>query len=59
MQAQQRKIPCAVASASKNAPMILTKLGVMDLFAHIVDPATLTHSKPHPEFLLKRLKVFT
>jgi len=53
MQAQQRKIPCAVASASKNAPMILTKLGVMDLFAHIVDPATLTHSKPHPEIFIK------
>jgi beta-phosphoglucomutase len=53
VQAKERNIPCAVASASKNAPMILTKLGVMDFFQHIVDPNTLTHSKPDPEIFLK------
>lgn len=53
VQAKAHQVPCAVASASKNAPMILTKLGVIDYFQHIVDPNTLTRSKPDPEIFLK------
>ena len=52
-QAQALGIPCAIASASKNAPFILEKLGVIDLFDAIVDPATLTKGKPDPEIFVK------
>ena len=52
-QAQALGIPCAIASASKNAPFILEKLGVIDEFDAIVDPATLTKGKPDPEIFVK------
>lgn len=52
-QAKDRQIPCAIASASKNAPVILEKLGVIDHFRHIVDPDTLAKGKPDPEIFLK------
>jgi beta-phosphoglucomutase len=46
-------IPCAIASASKNAPFILEKLQLIDYFIVIIDPATLTKGKPDPEIFLK------
>ncbi|MBL1228335.1 beta-phosphoglucomutase [Enterococcus sp. BWB1-3] len=52
-QAKERKIPCAIASASKNAPVILEKLGVTGYFSYIVDPDTLNRGKPDPEIFLK------
>ncbi|MDY2561147.1 beta-phosphoglucomutase [Enterococcus faecalis] len=51
-QAQARHIPCAVASASKNAPLILEKLGVHAYFATIVNPDSLSKGKPDPEIFL-------
>lgn len=51
-QVQARHIPCAVASASKNAPLILEKLGVRAYFATIVDPDSLSKGKPDPEIFL-------
>ncbi|MFD2307618.1 beta-phosphoglucomutase [Enterococcus termitis] len=51
--AKAHNIPCAIASASKNAPMILEKLGVLDYFGHIVDPETLMKGKPDPEIFVK------
>ena len=51
-QAQARHLPCAVASASKNAPLILEKLGVRAYFATIVDPDSLSKGKPDPEIFL-------
>ena len=51
-QAQARHIPCAVASASKNAPLILEKLGVRAYFATIVDPDSLSKGTPDPEIFL-------
>ena len=51
-QAQARHIPCAVASASNNAPLILEKLGVRAYFATIVDPDSLSKGKPDPEIFL-------
>lgn len=51
--AQQYNIPCTVASASKNAPFILDKLGIREYFAGIVDPAGLTKGKPDPEIFIK------
>ncbi|MEI5994136.1 beta-phosphoglucomutase [Candidatus Enterococcus mansonii] len=56
VQAKQNNIPCAIASASKNAPMILEKLGVLDFFEHIVDPETLKKGKPNPEIFIKAAK---
>ena len=51
-QAQARHIPYAVASASKNAPLILEKLGVRAYFATIVNPDSLSKGKPDPEIFL-------
>lgn len=51
--AKERQIPCSIASASKNAPMILEKLGVLTFFGHIVDPDTLKKGKPDPEIFIK------
>ena len=43
----------SIASASKNAPKILEKLGIIDDFVGLVDPATLSHGKPDPEIFTK------
>lgn len=43
----------ALASASHNAPMILEKLGLADVFEVIVDPKTLKQGKPHPDIYLQ------
>lgn len=51
--AKQQSMKTAIASASKNAPYILEKLGIRDRFEHIVDPDTLSKSKPDPEIFLK------
>lgn len=51
--AKKHHLPCGVASASKNAPFILEKLGIADSFAVIVDPDSLTKGKPDPEIFLK------
>ncbi|WP_462399061.1 beta-phosphoglucomutase [Lacticaseibacillus pantheris] len=47
--AQGAGLRMAIASASRNAPIILNQLGIADLFAGVVDPATLIHGKPDPE----------
>ena len=39
----------AIASASKNAPLILERLGLSAVFDAVVDPESLKHNKPHPE----------
>lgn len=52
-EANEKNIPCAIASASKNAPFILEKLAVRESFAAIVDPATLTKGKPDPEIFIR------
>jgi beta-phosphoglucomutase len=54
--AKQHGVPCAIASASKNAPFILDKLGVMEDFDIIVDPATLSKGKPDPEIFIQAAK---
>lgn len=56
-QANTKGVPCAIASASKNAPFILEKLGVKDQFAGIVDPETLHKGKPDPEIFIKAAKL--
>lgn len=52
-EAKAKNIPCAIASASKNAPFILDKLGVMQDFDTIADPATLKKGKPDPEIFIQ------
>lgn len=51
--ARMNEIPCAIASASKNAPFILEKLGIKQMFHHIVDPDSLSKGKPDPEIFLR------
>jgi beta-phosphoglucomutase len=41
-----------LASVSKNAFTVLEHLGIRDRFDDVVDAATLTYSKPHPEIFL-------
>jgi alpha,alpha-trehalose phosphorylase len=42
----------ALASASRNAPMLLDRLGIRDLFDYIVDAGRIRHHKPNPEIFL-------
>ena len=42
-----------IASASKNAPKILSKLGIASQFDQIVNPALLKRGKPDPEIYQK------
>ena len=51
-----RGMKLAVGSASKNAMIVLKKLGIIDLFEVVVDGNMVTHSKPHPEVFLKLLR---
>ena len=51
--AKAQKLKMVIASASKNAPKILTRLGIMDEFDGIVDPSTLSKGKPDPEIYIK------
>ena len=51
--AKEMNVPCSLASASKNAPFILKKLGVYDYFDAIVDPAALKKGKPDPEIFVR------
>lgn len=41
-----------LASASRNAPLLLEKLGIAGLFDYIVDAARIERSKPDPEIFL-------
>jgi beta-phosphoglucomutase len=48
-----RKIPLALGSASKNANMVLTRVGLIHAFDAIVDASQVSQGKPHPETFLK------
>ena len=48
-----RDIKIALASASKNAPIILKKLNIVDFFDAIVDGNSVSNAKPDPEVFLK------
>lgn len=51
--AYDQGIKIALGSASKNAPMILEKLGITQLFTAIIDGNNVVNGKPHPEVFLK------
>ncbi|WP_314059712.1 beta-phosphoglucomutase [uncultured Vagococcus sp.] len=46
-------IKLALASASKNGPVILERLGITADFDEIVDPSLLAKGKPDPEIFIK------
>lgn len=50
---QKAGLRLALASASKNGPAILERLGLTGIFEVVVDPAQLTRGKPDPEIFLK------
>lgn len=47
--AKKAGMKMAVASVSKNAPAVLTSLGIIDEFDYIADAKKITKSKPDPE----------
>ena len=47
-----RGFRCAIASASKNAPMVLSKLGIVDMVDTVVDGNAPARSKPEPDLFL-------
>ncbi|MPQ27390.1 beta-phosphoglucomutase [Bacillus paralicheniformis] len=49
---KRENISIALASSSRNAPAILQRLGLMDEFHAVVDPAALARGKPDPEIFL-------
>ncbi len=51
--AHAQGIKIALGSASKNAPMILDKMGLTPLFEAIIDGNNVINGKPHPEVFLK------
>lgn len=51
--AKQAGLKIALGSASKNAPLILRKIGIEDLFDAIVDGNSVQKAKPDPEVFLK------
>ena len=50
--AKAEGVPVAVASVSKNAPAVLSALGLSDSFDYIADARKITKSKPDPEIFL-------
>lgn len=51
-QLQKYHVKIALASASRNAPVILDKLQLTDYFAAIADPAKVQAGKPAPDIFL-------
>lgn len=54
--AKESNLKMVIASASKNAPKILTKLGIIGQFDGIVDPASLHRGSPIQKFMKKHNK---
>ncbi|WP_340199774.1 beta-phosphoglucomutase [Ascidiimonas sp. W6] len=49
---KEKGYPIALGSASKNAPRILSKVGLLELFDTIVDGNSVSKAKPDPEVFL-------
>jgi beta-phosphoglucomutase len=52
-QTKRAGIKVALGSVSKNAPLILERVGITHFFNAIIDGSKITHSKPDPEVFLK------
>ncbi len=53
LELKNQHMKLALASASKNGPFLLEKLGVKSMFDTIVDPTQLAKGKPDPEIFKK------
>lgn len=51
--AKAKGISCALASASKNARLVLEKTGIANYFEVVIDGNAVTKTKPDPEVFLK------
>ena len=51
--AKSLHLPLALGSASKNAELVLNKVGLLQIFDAIVDANLVKNGKPHPETFLK------
>ena len=49
---RQAGLPIALCSASRNAPKLLERLGINDLFDTVVDPMSVERGKPAPDIFL-------
>lgn len=49
---KEQNVKTAIGSSSKNAPQILTRIGLMDAFDAIADGNDIQRSKPDPEVFL-------
>ena len=56
-QAQSMGVKIGLGSSSKNAPIILDRLGVKRFFDVVIDGNGVTYPKPHPEVFLNGAKV--
>lgn len=56
-EAKNAKYKIALGSASKNATLVLNKLGITHYFNAIVDASAITQGKPHPETFLTAAKM--
>lgn len=52
IQARQAGLKLGVASASRNAPFLLGRLGILDLFDHVADAGAIPNPKPAPDIFL-------
>lgn len=50
--AKARGLACAVASASRNAPLLLDRMGVSGLFDFVADAGKVAQGKPAPDIFL-------
>ena len=50
---QERKVKTAIGSASRNAPLILERVGISSLFDVIIDGSQVQQAKPDPEVFLR------
>ena len=50
---RRRGVKLAVASSSRNAPLIIERLGLIALFDALIDGGMISRSKPDPEVFLK------
>lgn len=53
MTLRERGYQLAIGSSSRNAPLILERIGLGDFFDAVSDGNNITHSKPDPEVFLK------
>jgi beta-phosphoglucomutase len=56
LQAKSMGVKIGLGSSSKNAPMILSRLGITDLFDAVIDGNGVKYPKPDPEVFLNGAK---